>query len=70
MGDLTSQQSAIVDFMAVSRPTVEGLDLTLGRAGVLLACALLLDALPAGGLLTRRICRRSGSRRSAICGSG
>jgi serine/threonine-protein kinase len=44
MGDLSTQYAAIGKFIDESTPPVAQLDLTLGRAGTLLAAALILDA--------------------------
>jgi serine/threonine-protein kinase len=46
MGDFVSIQNAIAAFIAASRRPGAGVDLTLGRSGILLGCALLLEALP------------------------
>ncbi len=48
MGDLDGHRNALAAFVAASRPTSDKLDLTLGRAGTLLACSLLLEGLSEG----------------------
>ncbi|HTT68919.1 MAG TPA: lanthionine synthetase LanC family protein [Gemmatimonadales bacterium] len=47
--DSTSADAAAAAFVAASRGPCRSFDLTLGRAGTLLACAMLADALRAGG---------------------
>jgi len=44
MGDIVSCQDAINAFLTVAKVRCDNPDLTLGRAGVLLGCALLLEA--------------------------
>jgi len=44
-GDADARQSALAGFLEHSRPPSASLDLTLGRSGTLLACALLFEAL-------------------------
>lgn len=51
LGDLVSVQEALEAFVSASRRSTSALDLTLGRAGTLLGCALLAEALPAHSLL-------------------
>ena len=46
-GDVGAQAAATAAFLAAAERPVVGLDLTLGRASVLLGAALLLDAAPA-----------------------
>ncbi|HEV8612636.1 MAG TPA: lanthionine synthetase LanC family protein [Gemmatimonadales bacterium] len=46
MGDLRSARKAVAQFVELSRRPCEVIDLTLGRSGTLLGCALLLEALP------------------------
>lgn len=45
-GDVVSHQAAIDAFITISVEQCNNLDLTLGQSGVLLGCALLLDATP------------------------
>jgi serine/threonine-protein kinase len=45
MGDLDAQRNALAAFVVTSRRSCDKLDLTMGRAGTLLACALLLESL-------------------------
>lgn len=49
-GDPYSQAEALERFLAAAEAPANGLDLTLGRASLLLGAALLLDAVPAGAL--------------------
>jgi hypothetical protein len=44
LGDVESRQAAIGDFVEASTGDCESLDVTLGRSGILIACAALLDA--------------------------
>ena len=46
MGDVVSLQNGLDGFLAASAAPCENLDLTLGRSGTLLACALLREAVP------------------------
>jgi eukaryotic-like serine/threonine-protein kinase len=48
LGDRLGQHTAIASFIAASRVACRNPDLTLGRSGVLLACALLLEGIPSG----------------------
>ena len=50
MGDFVSCQSAINSFLACSRLPCANPDLALGRSGVLLGCAILLDATAANAV--------------------
>lgn len=52
MGDVVSQQLGLDGFLAASAAPCENPDLTLGRSGSLLACSLLLDAIPEGPLVS------------------
>jgi len=54
MGDFVSAQQALDAFIRAVQAPCNNLDVTLGRSGVLLACALLLEALPDSPLLDRR----------------
>jgi serine/threonine-protein kinase len=45
-GDVVSHQAAIDAFITISVEQCDNLDLTLGQSGLLLGCALLLDAAP------------------------
>lgn len=47
MGDAASTDAASADFVASSSAACQDLDLTLGRSGTVLGCALLLEAVPA-----------------------
>jgi serine/threonine-protein kinase len=49
MGDFATLQAAVRDFVLASEAPCPGLDLTLGRAGTLLAGSMLLDVLAASG---------------------
>ena len=66
-GDTAAQQAAIDAFLAAVRAPCAAADLTLGRSGVLLAAALLLDAAESGGLpgATLAALRQLGRRRLA-----
>jgi lantibiotic modifying enzyme len=46
LGDLSGMQAAIDAFVAAAKAPCSNPDLTLGRAGVLLGCAMLMEALP------------------------
>lgn len=46
MGDRQSEMDAVRAFCASAAPSCESIDLTLGRAGVLLGCALMKEAMP------------------------
>jgi eukaryotic-like serine/threonine-protein kinase len=48
MGDVPRCRAAVHRFIAAAAVECTALDLTMGRAGVLIGAALLLDALPAG----------------------
>jgi serine/threonine protein kinase len=48
LGDMTTQRRAVGGFLEAVRQPCETADLTLGRSGVLLAAALLLDTLKSG----------------------
>jgi serine/threonine-protein kinase len=48
MGDFVTMEDAIETFVAVSQNGGRNLDLALGRSGILLGCALLLEAIPRG----------------------
>lgn len=50
MGDIVSLADATEAFVATSSANCDNLDLTLGRSGTLVGCALLLDALHAAPL--------------------
>lgn len=45
-GDVAAVHESVRGFVSASEPLADRIDLTLGRAGTLLACSLLLDALP------------------------
>ena len=60
MGDVVAQQSSIDGFCAASAAPCENLDLTLGRAGSLLACSMLLDAIPESPMVTLQPLRELG----------
>jgi len=53
MGDHVSQRDAIDGFIRASRAPSDCLDLTLGKSGTLLGCALLLEAMPDTPVLDR-----------------
>jgi serine/threonine-protein kinase len=60
MGDVVSQQSGLDSFLAASAAPCENLDLTLGRSGSLLACSMLLDAIPEGPMVMLQPLREFG----------
>jgi hypothetical protein len=52
MGDVVSQQTAVEKFVAAATAaSCDNLDLALGRSGVLLGAALLLDAISGSTLV-------------------
>jgi len=51
MGDLVTMNAATKAFVAASGRRGKQLDLTLGRAGILLGCSLLLEAAPRGTMV-------------------
>jgi len=51
LGDSVARHEALEAFVSASRAPCKNLDLTLGRAGSLLGCALLLDAMPKSDVL-------------------
>ncbi|MEP6621729.1 MAG: lanthionine synthetase LanC family protein [bacterium] len=62
MGDVVTMQVAIDAFaVAASRPT-PNIDLTLGAAGLLLGCALLLESLPDSDLVEPAVLQTLGDR--------
>ncbi|MFI8836108.1 lanthionine synthetase LanC family protein [Streptomyces afghaniensis] len=54
MGDVVSQQAAVEGFIAESKGMSRNLDLTLGRSGPLLGCALLLESMSTNQLVDTR----------------
>jgi eukaryotic-like serine/threonine-protein kinase len=62
MGDLASMNAVVAAFVASSRRGSAGYDLTLGRSGILLGCALLLEATPRGTLVETEPLVRLGDR--------
>ena len=54
MGDFVTAQNAVDAFLRTAGTPCANLDVTLGRSGVLLGCALLLEALPDNPLMNRR----------------
>jgi serine/threonine-protein kinase len=62
MSDFVTMKDAIASFVESSGRRGEHLDLTLGRAGILLGCALLLEADPRSSLLDLTELRAFGDR--------
>jgi hypothetical protein len=62
MGDWASCNAAVAAFLASARLRCGTVDLTTGHAGVLLACAALLEALPARDGLDRPAVEQHGRR--------
>jgi eukaryotic-like serine/threonine-protein kinase len=60
LGDGVSQEAAIGAFITASQAPCKQLDLTLGRAGTLLACSLLLDSVGEQPARSRQLLRDFG----------
>ena len=62
MADFVSQNAALQAFVEAADQPCDNPDLTLGRAGTLLAAALMLDASPSNALLDRAPLKRFGQK--------
>ena len=62
MCDVATHQIALQSFISAAEAPWKSLDVTLGRAGVLLSCSLLLDNLPATSLFDGEPIREFGDR--------
>jgi serine/threonine-protein kinase len=60
IADPMAQSDALAGFLEAARRPAAGLDLTLGRTSTLLGAAILLDAVPAGGLVDSAPLRQFG----------